>query len=493
MKYIGLDIGTSMVKGQLLDSDGSVLHTCEFESPTYAQDGVFYLRAQELKQIIFAIIKELAKKANGKIKAICPSSLGESFVLIDKKGEPINDFILFVSNLGEEEKDELLQKIDPITVARITGAYPNKMFSFSKLMWMKKEWQEKYSKADKLLLVTGFVAYLLTGAKVSDYSLAARTMLFDLKEKRWSQELIALCGLQESLFPRLVKADEVVGTVQEEIAVELGLNQDCQVLAGGHDQFMAAIGAGLIKPGMANDGTGTSQCVTTIFKAIPQDERFYENNFCVIPYIIEGTYITYAFLNTGGALLKWHRDHLSPLEKEQLKEDYYSFYSGRDIQLPTSLLILPHFAGSGTPHVCGEDVGAIIGLTKETTKEEIYFALMEAATYEMKANFDLLKNSGVKISELSATGGGSKSPSWLKIKANIYNQKVKTLTTPEGGIYGCFLLMKHHDSRLSYEVLMEKYIKTGKVYKPNKELVAKYKQQYRKYKKIDPLVRKIWR
>ncbi len=137
MSYIGLDIGTSMIKGQLLNDEGIILSTCKFESPTYSPDGIFYLNAEKLKDIIFTIIKKLVAKSDTAIKSICTSTLGEAFVLLDNKGNPLNDFILFTSNLGEKEKDELLTKIDPLKVADISGLYPNKMFSFSKFQFGK--------------------------------------------------------------------------------------------------------------------------------------------------------------------------------------------------------------------------------------------------------------------------------------------------------------------------------------------------------------------
>ncbi|OQC11210.1 MAG: Xylulose kinase [Tenericutes bacterium ADurb.Bin087] len=493
MSYIGLDIGTTMVKGQLLDDNGAILRTEKYESPTYSADGIFYLDATKLKQIIFEIIKNLVEKSNAPIKSICTSTLGEAFVLIDEAGTPLNDFILFTSNLGEKEKDELLTKIEPLDVADIAGLYPNKMFSFSKLMWLKKEKRKIYDKADKMLLVTGYIAFLLTGKKVSDYSTASRTMLLDIQNKCWSEYLIALCGLKYSLFPGLMNADEVVGKVKEDVAVELGLCKDCIVLAGGHDQYMAAIGSGLFAEGMANDGTGTAQCVAAVFSKITDKETFYKNNYCVVPYINEGTYITYAFLNTGGALLKWHRDYLSPLEFNSLKDQYYSYFSSQNVKIPTSLLVVPHFSGSGTPYLCGDDTGGILGLTTQTTKAQIYFALMEGATYEMKYNLEMLEKSGINVSEMSVTGGGSKNKSWLKIKANIYNKEVSTILTPEGGIYGCFIVMKHNETKAAYVSLFDKYVTKGRSYKPNEQLTRKYHELYQKYKRIYNLTKEIWR
>lgn len=493
MKYIGVDIGTSMVKGQLLNEVGEVLFSAEKETPTYSKDNILYADVKELKKIFFEIIKTLAKKSNEKISAICSSSFGESFVLIDKQGEPINDFILFVSNLGQAQTEDILSKEDGEHIASISGLYPHKMYSFSKLMWIKQNHQEIYKKAHKMLLVTGYFNYLLTGKTVSDYSTATRTMLLDIDNLSWSKELIDLCDLDIDLFPNLLNADEMVDYVKEDVAKELGLNKDCVVLAGGHDQVMAAVGAGLLEDGSANDGTGTAQCLSIVFDQKNINQEFYKNNFCRVPYVIKGKYICYAFISTGGALLKWHRDYLSPLEKEQLGERYYQYYSSRDVKIPTNLLVLPHFAGSGTPYLDNDSSGAIFGLSQKTTKDDIYFALMEGASYEIKVNMELLKKYNLNVKTLTVTGGGSKSPSWIKIKTNIYKKQLKTLSTPEGGIYGCFILMKHYLENTDYKSLMNKYVKTKDTYRPNKELSDEYQNLYKKYKRIYKATKMIWR
>lgn len=497
MKYIGIDIGTTMIKGQLLDDSGFVIATKEFTSPTYIDGGVSYLNALESKNIVFKIIKHLTSSTTDSVKGICFSCLGEAFVLVDKVGNPIHDFILFVSDLGEKECKTLLTKMNSSRISEISGAYPNKMYSFSKLMYLKNEKPELYNKAHKMLMVAPYMIFNLTGEYSCDYSLAARTLCFDIRNKVWSEEIISACELNYDLFPQLFKADQIVGYIKEDISKELGLSTDCCVLASGHDQFMAAIGSGLNKVGMANDGTGTAQCITILFDKIPNNQSFYKNNFCVIPYLYENTYLTYAFISTGGALLKWHRDFLSPLENKQCNvegKDYYVELSSKGINLPTSLLILPHFSGSGTPYMNSDSKGAILGLTTETTKEEIYFALMEAATFEIKQNIALIKSQGIKVNNISATGGGAKAPVWLKIKANIYGVNIKTLSTPEGGIYGCFILLnkalKIYDS---YDEIIYKFVKYKNIMKPDKSLKIDYSKVYNKYKKIYSSINKIWR
>ena len=488
MNYLGLDIGTSVIKGQLLDKNGSILLSCEYETPVYNKGGVAFIDAGKMREIFKQIVDNLVQSSQEKIEYICANSLGEAFVALDENGQVLNDFILFISDLGENETKQLLEKVSPEEVSAITGLYPNKMFSFSKLMWIKANRPEIYSRIHRILSPVGYFIYVLTRKYSYDYSLASRTMLFDIKKLEWSDQMISACGLNRNIFPNLYRADEVVGEV-----TTIKNLQGCKVLAGAHDQLMAALGAGLSEPRMANDGIGTAECITAVLDKIPTDFNFYKNNFCVVPYLMEGTYLTYAFLTTGGSLLKWHRNYLSPLEKEQLKENYYNHYSSCDVSLPTNLIVIPYFSGSGTPRVNSDDKGAIIGITQETTKEEIYFALMEGSTYEMKYNIELLKNSGVEIEKMTSTGGGSKSSKWLEIKANVYNQEISTLSSPEGGIYGCYLAMKHVKENIDYKVLLKTDIRVNKTLAPNNQLNKKYAELYKKYRDICSAIEKTQR
>lgn len=496
MKHIAIDVGTSMIKGQLINDAGQLISTSERKSPTFFDNGVSFLSTQQSEQIVYEIINDLVKESDEPISTIGFSSLGEAFACIDKDGNAIQDFILFVSDLGQEECDYLKTKMSDEEVAHIAGVVPNKMFSFSKLMWIKKHRPDIYEKIDKFLMVAQYMVYRLTGAKVCDYTLASRTMLFDIRQKVWSKKLIEACGLKESMFPEIKKTSDFAGNISKNAAKLTNLPENCMVLVSGHDQVMAAVGSGLIEGGMANDGIGTAECISVILDHIPESMDFYKNNFCVVPYVIEGLYITYAFISSGAALLKWHRDCLSSYQKEEFEKqgiNYYQYYSTRPIQLPTSLLVLPHFNGSGTPLLDASSSGAIIGLSLQTTKEEIYYALMEGASFEMRYNIDLLSKGGIKIDKLSANGGGSKSPSILEIKANIYKKNIRTLTSLEGGIFGCFLLGMANLLNKDIKDLVHKFIKTKRVYKKDNELSSKYQEKYKHYKKLYPEIKRIMR
>lgn len=497
MNFIGIDVGTTMIKGQLLNEKGLVLFKSSYDSPSYSKDGVSFISCTQSEEIVLNIIKELVEHSTDEVGYICFSSFGEAFALIDKNGKPANDFILFVSNLGEEQVQQVRAKMSDEEISSIVGCRPDRMFSFSKLMWIKENHPEIYNKTDKFLMVAQYMVYVLTGKVVCDYTCGSRSMCLDIRNKTWSKKVIDACGLDLRIFPDLVPTDSIVGNVTKKVADLTGLSTNCKVLASGHDQVMAAVGSGICKSGMANDGIGTAECLTVCFDNIPEKYDFYKNNLCVVPYILDGLYVTYAFITTGGALLNWFKKYLCPIEAAQLKaegQNLYTYYNAKEVKIPTNLFVLPHFDSTGTPYLDSESSGCILGLNQYTTKEEIYFALMEGASYEIKANLSILSKNGIKISSISATGGGAKSVEWLTIKANIYGRNIRTLSSPEGGIFGCFILcLKKLHPEMSYEELMKKFIRTKKVIKKDRELVNLYKNKFIKYRRIYSETKKIWR
>ncbi|MBO4541378.1 MAG: hypothetical protein J5736_05330 [Bacilli bacterium] len=492
--YIGIDVGTSIIKGQLISEKGVVLGSASFPSPAYSKEGLDCVSAEESYSLVEKILEGLFQKAHGEVDAICFSSFGEAFALVDEEGKTKTDFILFVSSLGDEETNHILGKMPGDEIAKISGEYPHRMYSFSKLMYLKKTHPEYFAKGTKMLLVAQYMVYRLSGVYAADYSLASRTMLFDVRNRVWSKELLDLCGIPASLMPELRETDQIVGELSMEAAQRLGAKRTCHILASGHDQLLAAVGSGLEEAGMANDGIGTAECLTVAFPHFPDDPGFYRHGYCVVPYVIDGLYLTYALVATGGSLLKWHRDFLNKKEAQEWKEqgkDYYVSMNENPVKLPTSLFVLPHFGAAGTPNLNLGGEGAIIGLNTKTSKEEIYFALMEGCSYEIRLNMDLLEEAGVHVARLSATGGGANSPEWLSIKSNIYHRSIEGFENSEGGILGCFLMAKHAVEGIPYSDLFAQFVKRKQVASPSPEIQKEYEERYQKYRKIYSAMEKI--
>ena len=359
------------------------------------------------------------------------------------------------------------------------------MYSLPKLMWIRNHRPEIYAKIRRVLLMGDFVAYMLTGNAAITYSLASRTMAFDIRKNEFSEEILSAAGIDKALFSTPVDPFHTVGTVKPALAKELGIRDGIRIIAGAHDQVAATVGAGVFSEGNAMDGTGTVECVVPVFRGIPENPSLYNDGFAVVPFVTEGTYVCYAVSYTGGAGIKWYRDNFS-VEKSYAKMD------AAVREEPTGILIMPHFLGGGTPFMDSTSSAAIIGMKLEHTNADFYKAMMEGVTYEMMLNLEHLEKVGIRPEKLYATGGGAMSDVWLGIKADVLNRPVVSLDAKEAGGCGlCMIVGVAIGLYGSLEEAREKFVKERCTHYPDPKRHAVYRKYYEAYKKIYSAVRPI--
>ena len=361
------------------------------------------------------------------------------------------------------------------------------------MMWLKEHQSEIYKDCYKLLLMEDFVIFNLTENAVIDYSLAARTLAFDIEKKCWSNTLLQAAEIEEKKLSSCVHSGTAAGTVKPSLTAELHLSKNCIVVTGGHDQVCAATGAGVLNSGMSVDGTGTVECITPLFDKPIKDAAMQNMGYACVPYTLKDKYVTSAFNYTGGALLKWFCD--SFIKQDQtLRGNLYQMMDGKVKDHPSDLLILPHFAGAATPYMDDFASGAIVGLNLSHTREDIYQAIMEGVTFEILLNMEKLQPFGVNIRELVAVGGGAKSNRWLQMKADITGLPVVSLIDSEAGITGTVMLssnaLKNTDN---LEQAASLYVHKGQRFEPQLKLTDRYREHFEKYKKMYDAVKTILR
>jgi xylulokinase len=322
-------------------------------------------------------------------------------------------------------------------------------------------------------------------------------MAFDVVNKCWDIELLQLSGMDTDKLPQPIPTGEKVGIVLPEVARFLGLPQGVIVAAGGHDQVCAAIGAGVLSTDVAIDGTGTVECITSVFDKPQLEESFLNNNFVCVPYPVKGMYTTYAFNFTGGAILKWYKDTLGLYEQQVAKEQGISVYRYLDMQgakEPTGIIVIPHFSGSATPDMNEHAKGAFLGITMDTDAPMLYRALIEGVTYEMMYNLEKLEEFGISMSVLRAVGGGSKSPYWLQMKADILGKTIIPLDLDEAGIAGTAMLSGVCCGVYqSLEEAEKLFVKKKQPYEPNMELHQAYLKHYQRFKMVRQMIADVFR
>ncbi len=491
MAIIGLDVGTTGCKC-IIFSDQGQKKAYSYEE--YTRD----LSSTTIKAgTIWQAVRYVITEANLKymetasdpysIRAICISSFGESFVPISQSGEALADIMLYTDPHGEEECKDFLTTLSEEEIMQSCGAKPHPMYSLPKIAWIRKHQPEIFEKTWKFLLMEDYIIYKLSGNTFIDYSLASRTMAFDITSKCWDKKLLALAGIDETRLSSPVPSGTIVGVVENGLAKQLGLQEDVKVVTGGHDQVCAAVGAGVIAPGTAIDGIGTVECITPVFSTPILESCFLNNNYACVPYAVPGMYATYAFNFTGGALLKWFRDHFAAKEEMEAKESGKSVYQILDekaVKNPTSVMVIPHFAGSGTPDMDPLATGSILGLAFKHGVPEIYRAILEGVTFEMRYNMELLESVGVHITELRAVGGGAKSKIWLEIKAAVTGCRILQLEEDEAGITGAAMMASVAIGLFpSLKEAGEAFVKVKAIIEPDRGLQAEYALLYIEYKK----------
>lgn len=494
MMIAGLDIGTTGCKITVYDKDGNYLYRAYQDYPVSRTLGEHEVNAEAIAFGVKAVLKEAAMRYP-KIKAIGVTSFGESFVMLDEKDQPVRPIMLYTDPRGEEECEELVTQLGKDKITEITGLNPHSMYSLPKIIWVKNNEPEKFEKVKRILLMEDFVIYLLTGNAVIDYSLATRTMAFDIKNLCWSEEILNVADINSNFFSKTVITGTVAGTASEKISTELGLSKNVKILPVGHDQVAAAIGTGVFVSEDAVDGAGTVECVTPVFDRIPDTRIMSGNNYAIVPYVIPGKYVTYAFSYTGGALIDWFVKSFAKEEKRVSKEQNKSVYEILEDGMkdgPTGILVLPHFAGAATPYMDTGSKGAVVGLTIEHTISDLYKAMMEGVAYEMRLNLERLKDAGIEPKKLKASGGGATSSVWMQMKADMLNIPIVSLGNVEAGAAGCAMLAGIAVGCFeTLEEASEKMVCEKAVYYPRKEIHDAYQKYYDSYEKLYEAVRPL--
>lgn len=468
--YIGgIDIGTSGCKIAVYDETGKFVK-CEYiEYDVKRSGGLHEIDPEE----IFSCVKKLISRLNiFDLAAIAVTSFGETFVMLDENDRPCAPSMLYTDPRGKEECAKLSEHFGAETLAYITGTKPHEMYSLPKIMWIKNNMPQQFAAARHILLMQDYIVYMLSGTAQIDYSLAARTLCFDIENKCWSKKIIDYCGIKEELLSTPVPSGTAAGEIKRETAEELSVNPKLKIVSGCHDQIAAMTGANIFDDGDVMDGTGTVECVPVVLDSIPKDRSLFDCGFSFVPHI-NGKYACYVLSYTGGATLKWFRNNFSDKSYAQLDAEVDNS--------PTDLLIMPHFSGAATPYMDINSKAAVIGLTFEHTRADIYKALMEGTAYEIAVNMEILKRYKLSPKKLVATGGGARSSVWLQIKADVLGVPVSALDAEEVGAAGTAYLAGRAIKIYSPDMQL---VHTNITYCPHSENHSFYSKQLEKYKRI---------
>ena len=485
MLYIGVDLGTSAVKLLLMDEKGKIHNIVSKEYPiSFPHPGWSEQNPQDWKEQSLAGIKELIADADkSQIAGISFGGQMHGLVVLDEHDEVIRPAILWNDGRTTKETDYLNEVIGKDKLSKYTANIAFAGFTAPKILWMKEQEPENFAKINKIMLPKDYLAYVLSGVHCTDYSDASGMLLLDVEHKCWSKEMLEICDVKEEQLPTLYESYEVVGTIKPEIAEELGIPASVKIIAGAGDNAAAAVGTGTVGEGRCNISLGTSGTIFISSKKFGVDEHNALHSFDHA----DGYYHLMGCMLSAASCNKWWMDEILKT-KEYTKEQEQISKLGEN-----NVFYLPYLMGERSPHNDPKARATFIGMTMDTTREDMTQAVLEGVAFGLRDSLEVARSLGNQIDRTKICGGGAKSPLWKKIIANVMNLKVDVIESEEGPGYGGAILAAVGCGEFaSVEEAAEKLVKVVDTVEPEADLVAKYEERYQKFKQIYPTLKGLF-
>lgn len=483
--YIGVDLGTSAVKLLLMDQGGNVVNIVSREYPLYfPYPGWSEQKPEDWWEQTKEGIRQLVEPVDSSLVAgISFGGQMHGLVILDEEDCVIRPAILWNDGRTGKQTDYLNQVVGKETLSKYTANIAFAGFTAPKLLWVKENEPENFSRICKIMLPKDYLAYCLTGVHCCDYSDASGMLLLDVQHKCWSEEMLEICDIRKEQMPALFESYEKVGTLKPEVAKELGLSENCIVAAGAGDNAAAAVGTGTVGDGQCNVSLGTSGTVFISSKEFGVDP----NNALHAFAHSDGHFHLMGCILSAASCNKWWMDEIIGTE-DYAKEQESIVKLGEN-----HVFFLPYLMGERSPHNDPNARGTFIGMTMDTSRADMTQAVLEGVAFAIRDSFEIAKSLGIQIERTKICGGGAKSPLWRKIIANVLNVKVDRIASEEGPALGGAMLAAVADGTFaSVEDAAGRIVKIIETIEPEPELAAKYDRQYQKFAKIYPTVKGIF-
>jgi len=485
MYYIGVDLGTSALKLVMMKGNGELVKTVSKEYPLYfPRSGWSEQNPTDWFLAVKDGLKELAICADEKIAGISFGGQMHGLVILDKDDNVLRPAILWNDGRSTEETDYLNNVIGKEKLSKLTANIAFAGFSAPKILWVKNNEPEIFEKIAKIMLPKDYISYMLSGNFSTDYSDASGMLLLDVKNKKWSKEMIDICSISEDMLPKLYESYEPVGTIKPELAKELGLNEGIKIVAGAGDNAAAAIGTATVGEGACNISLGTSGTVFISSKNFGVDSFNALHSFAHA----DGNYHLMGCMLSAASCNKWW------MEEILKTKDFAKEQNNIDNLGENNVFFLPYLMGERSPHNDPDAAGTFIGMRMDTKREDMTLAVFEGVTFALRDSLEVARSLGIKIERTMICGGGAKSPLWKKLVANILNVEVDVPVSEEGPGFGAAILAAVGCGEYeSVEDAAKSVIKIKEKIKPEADLVVKYEEKYQKFKKIYPALKDVFK
>ncbi len=486
--FIGIDSSTTATKALLIDEQGDVVAVAATEygyetprplwseqDPSLWWDGA----ANSIRQVLAAS----GVKADD-VHGIGLTGQMHGLVLLDETGAVLRPAILWNDQRTGPQCDEIRRRLGKPRLIQITGNDALTGFTAPKILWVQQNEPEVWARARHILLPKDYVRYKLTGDYAIDKADGAGMLLFDLKQRDWSPDVLAALDIPPDYLPPTHEGPAITGYVSHAAAAATGLRVGIPVMAGGGDQAAGAVGVGAVQPGVVSLALGTSGVVfaTTSGPFVEPEGRLHA--FC---HAVPGRWHFMGVMLSAAGSLRWHRDTFAPgVSFDDLLAPAAAVPIGCE-----GLLFLPYLTGERTPHPDPLARGAFVGLTVRHSLPHLSRAVIEGVSFGLRDSFELIKSGGgAAITQVRVSGGGAKSPLWRQILADIMNAELVTVNTTEGAAYGAALLAGvgagvWHD----VDSACRRTIHVTGSTQPNPAAVTEYERWYQVYRGLYPALK----
>ncbi len=446
--YLGIDVGTSGTKTLAIDASGKILadamntYDCHVPKPLWSeQDPEDWWQATV--KSVRAVMRKAKLKA-GDVKAIGLSGQMHGSVFLDRRDKVIRPAILWNDQRTSAECEEMENRvggrkklIKMVANPAMTG------FTAPKILWLRNNEPKNFEKTAKVLLPKDEIRRRMTGEYATEVSDASGMLLLDVAKRNWSKKLLSALELDIELLGRVYESEEVTGSLTAEAAKLLGLTTDCVVVGGAGDCAAGAVGNGIVNRGVLSTSIGTSGVMFVHSDEVKIDPGGRVHTFC---HAVRGKWHMMGVNLSAGGSLQWFRNELCKADvaaAKRKKIEVYDILTKEAATAPAGsegLFFLPYLSGERTPHADPDARGCFVGLTLAHTRAHMLRSVMEGVTYSMRDSLEIIEGLGVPVRQIRASGGGSRSPFWRQIQADVFGRKVVTINTEEGPAYGVALL-----------------------------------------------------
>lgn len=446
--FLGIDIGTSGTKALAMREDGHILASAMNTYPCYVPKPLWSEQdPEDWWQATIQSVRQVMKKAKlkpGDVKAIGLSGQMHGSVFLDKNDRVIRRAILWNDQRTAAECQEMESRvggrdklIQMVANPAMTG------FTAPKILWLRNHEPKHFDKTRKILLPKDEIRRRMTGEYATEVSDASGMLLLDVAQRNWSQPLLSALELDVSLLGRCYESEEVTGKLTSQAAKLLGLSTDCAVVGGAGDCAAGAVGNGIVQRGVLSTSIGTSGVMFVHSDEVKIDPAGRVHTFC---HAVHGKWHMMGVNLSAGGSLQWFRNELCKADAEKAKRAKKEVYDLLTAEAEAvragseGLFFLPYLSGERTPHADPDARGCFVGLTLAHTRGHMIRAIMEGVAYSMRDSLAIIEGLGVPVEQIRASGGGSRSPLWRQIQADVFGRNVVTINTEEGPAYGVALL-----------------------------------------------------